>query len=134
MDEKTQLKNCETSSTRILEVKLVYKKKIRSIASNDLMESFLFCDYDNKGYLTLLNHRVASEEAGNTFGEEEEKMFKKYGIKALDGTYNMTYECFETMMKNLKKDIFTCLGAFLQEALMDRGDPGINDASPFWLL
>ena len=22
---------------------------------NDLMESFVFCDYDNKGYLTLLN-------------------------------------------------------------------------------
>jgi len=40
----------------------------------------------------------------------------------------MTYECFEIMMKNLKKDIFTCLGAFLLEPLMDRGDPGINDA------
>ena len=61
-------------------------------------------------------------------------MFKKYGIKALDGTYYMTYECFETMMKNLKKDIFTCLGAFLQKALMDRGDSSINDAPQFWLL
>ena len=61
-------------------------------------------------------------------------MFKKYGIKALDSTYHMTYECFETMMKNLKKDIFTCLGAFLQKALMDRGDSSINDAPQFWLL
>ena len=43
---------------------------------NDLMESFVFCDYDNKGFLTLLNLWEASEEAGNNFGEEEETMFR----------------------------------------------------------
>jgi len=53
---------------------------------NDLMESFMYCDYDNKGYLTLLDLREASEEAGNNFDDEEEKIIKKYGLKAPNGT------------------------------------------------
>merc|ERR1712198_546331 len=53
---------------------------------NDLMESFMFCDYDK-----LLNLREAFEEAGNNFGEEEEKIITKYGLKTLSLSYFWQY-------------------------------------------
>merc|ERR1712179_122393 len=115
-------------------IEIISKKMKNPFLPNDLMESFLYCDYDIKGYVTLQNLREASEEVGNNFGEEEEKMVLKYSLKAEDGSYYMNYEGFEKMMKGLKKDIYTCLGAFLQETNMDRGDPGVNGAPPFWIL
>merc|ERR1712198_759047 len=54
---------------------------------NDLMESFLFCDYDNKGYLTLLNLREASEEAGNNFEKLKEGHIYLFGSLSSRTTY-----------------------------------------------
>ena len=40
MDEKIELENCETISIRFLDPKLVYKGKIRPIASFSVSDSF----------------------------------------------------------------------------------------------
>ena len=40
MDEKIELENCETISIRFLDPKLVYKVKIRLIASFSVSDSF----------------------------------------------------------------------------------------------